>query len=81
MAHLHQSIQFWFSWRYQLREFGGDYCVIAIDMRGYGDTTRPKNKWDYSLDHLRKDVVNLISQFGYSKCTLVAHDWGGIVAW
>lgn len=55
--------------------------MIAIDMRGYGDTTRPKNKWDYSLDHLRKDVVNLISQFGYSKCTIVAHDWGGIVAW
>ena len=55
--------------------------MIAIDMRGYGDTTRPPNTWEYNFDKLRMDVVNLISQFGYAKCTLVAHDWGGVVAW
>ena len=64
-----------------MREFSKDYRVIAVDMRGYGDTFRPPNKGDYTFDCLIKDVVALIQQFGYAKCTLVAHDWGGVVAW
>lgn len=81
MLLLHGFPEFWFSWRHQLRAFSSDYRVIAVDMRGYGDTTRPPNKTDYVFDKLRQDVVQLISQFGYAKCTLVAHDWGGVIAW
>ena len=55
--------------------------MIAIDMRGYGDTFRPTDKTDYEFDILRQDIVELIVMFGYAKCTLVAHDWGGVIAW
>ena len=73
--------QVWFSWHYQLPEFNKDYHVVAIDMRGYGETDRPPNKCDYTIDLLSQDIVELIPALGYSKCTLVAHDWGGAVAW
>ena len=55
--------------------------MIAIDMRGYGDTQRPPRVRDYSFEKLTKDIVELVSQFGYAKCTLVAHDWGGVIGW
>ena len=74
-------LQFWFSWRYQLPEFNKDYHVVAIDMRGYGETDRPPNKNDYTIDLLTQDIVELIPALGHSKCNLVAHDWGGVVAW
>ena len=50
-------------------------------MRGYGETDRPPNKMDYTFDKLKQDIVELIPALGYSKCTLVSHDWGGVVAW
>ena len=73
--------QFWFTWRYQLPEFSKDYHVVAIDMRGYGETERPPNKSDYTIDLLTQDIAELIPALGHSKCILVAHDWGGRVAW
>ena len=62
-------------------EFSKDYRVVAIDMRGYGETERPPKKTDYTLDKLSQDIVELVPSLGYSKCTLVSHDWGGAVAW
>ena len=55
--------------------------MVAIDLRGYGETDRPPNKSDYTADLLIKDVVELIPALGHSKCTLVGHDGGGITAW
>ena len=55
--------------------------MVAIDMRGYGETERPPNKNDYTIDLLTQDIVELIPALGHSKCTLVSHDWGGMVAW
>ena len=49
--------------------------------RGYSETERPPNKQDYRIDLLKQDIVELIPALGYSSCTLVAHDWGGVVAW
>ncbi len=81
MLFLHGFPEFWFSWRHQMREFSKDYRVVAIDMRGYGETDRPPNQLDYAKSHLVRDVSELISALGYTSCVLVGHDWGGAVAW
>jgi pimeloyl-ACP methyl ester carboxylesterase len=81
MLFLHGFPEFWFSWRYQLKEFQKDYYTVAVDMRGYGESDHPLDKKGYSIGNLVKDIVELISALGYSKCTLVAHDWGGVIAW
>ena len=49
--------------------------------RGYGDTDRPEGVKNYTLDKLVEDIADLIPALGYSACVLVAHDWGGVVAW
>ena len=50
-------------------------------MRGYGETDRPLNTLDYTLPNLYQDIVELIPALGHSTAILVAHDWGGAIAW
>ncbi len=56
------------------------YRVWAVNQRGYGQTTRPRETAAYSLDALTGDVAGLIDAAGPSEVTLLAHDWGGFVA-
>jgi pimeloyl-ACP methyl ester carboxylesterase len=70
-----------FSWRHQLRKFSRDYRVVAIDMRGYGESDKPRGLSSYVMDELVADLKSLIVELGYSSATMVAHDWGGAIAW
>jgi pimeloyl-ACP methyl ester carboxylesterase len=64
-----------------LREFSGDYHVVAVDLRGYGDTDHPPSVSDYFITNLTRDVVELIRALGHEKAIVVSHDWGAIIAW
>lgn len=79
---LHGFPECWFSWRHQmplLARLG--YRVWAPDLRGYGRTDRPPRMQDYSLEKLMDDVAGLIDASGARSTTVLAHDWGAIVAW
>ena len=79
---LHGFPELHYSWRHQmpaLAEMG--YRVWAPNMRGYGGTDRPEGKIAYRLENLAADVAALIDASGASEVTLIAHDWGAIVAW
>jgi len=54
---------------------------IWIVYRGYGDSERPPHQTEYQMNTLIQDIAELIPALGYSSCVLVAHDWGGIIAW
>lgn len=69
------------SWRAQLAGLGDRYRVVAPDMRGYGGTDAPARVADYRMEHLYRDVVELIDVLGGEPVHLVGHDWGGAVAW
>ena len=81
MLMLHGFPEFWYSWRHQITEFARDYHVVAIDMRGYNDSDKPKAVSAYKMSELLADVEGVISNLGYEDCILVAHDWGGAIAW
>lgn len=81
MLFLHGFPEFWYSWRHQINEFAKDYKVVAIDMRGYNDSDKPKEKSAYVMSEFVKDVEGVITALGYERCVLVAHDWGGAIAW
>ncbi|XP_048670419.1 epoxide hydrolase 4 isoform X2 [Marmota marmota marmota] len=81
MLLLHGFPEFWYSWRYQLREFKSEYRVVALDLRGYGETDAPSHPDNYKLDCLITDIKDILDSLGYSKCVLIGHDWGGMIAW
>jgi pimeloyl-ACP methyl ester carboxylesterase len=43
--------------------------------------TSPQGVEQYQLSVLASDVQQAVQALGHSSCTLVAHDWGGTVAW
>ncbi|MEL6495434.1 MAG: alpha/beta hydrolase [Cyanobacteria bacterium J06623_7] len=81
MLMLHGFPEFWYSWRHQINEFSTDYHVVAVDLRGYNDSDKPKELEAYQMSELIEDVRGVITGLGYTECLLVAHDWGGAIAW
>lgn len=41
-----------------------NFRVIAVDMRGYGDSDKPKNVTDYTIDKMVADIRSLITELG-----------------
>ena len=60
-------------------QFG--WRAVAPDMRGYGDTDRPKAISAYEVQYLIDDVAALFEALGAKRRILIGHDWGGVVAW
>ena len=63
-------------------EHGGYRCV-APNLRGYGGSSAPREVSDYRAKHLIGDLLALMEKESGSAplAALVAHDWGGAVAW
>lgn len=56
--------------------------VVAIDQRGYSDSDKPSGVAPYRLERLAADVADAVKALGHDRVgVLVAHDWGGNVAW
>ena len=71
-----------YSWRYQMKLLADlGYRVWAPDLRGYGETDKPARVSAYRIQDLVLDVAGLIDAAGAESVTLIAHDWGGVVAW
>jgi len=81
MLFLHGLPELWYSWRYQMKEFSQSYRVVAVDLRGFGESDKPTRVSDYFIETVAGDIAELISTLNYQKCILVAHDWGGAIAW
>jgi epoxide hydrolase 4 len=78
---LHGFPEFWYEWKDQLAEFGKDHLAVAPDMRGYNLSEKPTEVDQYQVKYLVEDVRALADHLGRKKFVLVAHDWGGAVAW
>jgi epoxide hydrolase 4 len=78
---LHGFPEFWYEWKNQLAVFGQDHLAVAPDMRGYNLSAKPSAVDQYQVKYLIEDVRALALHLGHKKFTLVAHDWGGAVAW
>jgi pimeloyl-ACP methyl ester carboxylesterase len=61
----------------------GGYFCIAPNLRGFEQSSAPADPKAYRAKHLVQDIAALVAQVapGGQLEALVAHDWGGAVAW
>ena len=78
---VHGFPEFWYSWRNQLSEFSTDYRCVAIDLRGFNLSSQPTDVAAYKAALLVADLCSVIDQLGAPVHAVIAHDWGGAVAW
>ena len=78
---VHGFPEFWYEWEKQLIEFGKDYQAVAPDMRGFNLSSKPADIEKYHVNDLIEDLRALAEHLGFEKFIIVAHDWGGAVAW
>ncbi|MBB5160746.1 alpha/beta fold hydrolase [Mycobacterium sp. AZCC_0083] len=72
----------WYSWRHQLPAVAAaGFRAVAMDMRGYGETTAPASTDAYTLSHMVGDVVALVAALDEEQAVVVGHDWGAPIAW
>ncbi|XP_063709836.1 epoxide hydrolase 1-like [Culicoides brevitarsis] len=81
MLFVHGFPEFWYSWRHQLKEFSKDYWCIALDMRGYNESDKPKGIENYSIDCMTSDIREVVRKLDREKFILVCHDWGSVIGW
>jgi pimeloyl-ACP methyl ester carboxylesterase len=79
---VHGFPELWYSWRHQIAHFSKlGYQVAALDVRGYGGSSKPREIAAYSLRNLASDVAAAIDQLGDGSAILFGHDWGAPIVW
>jgi pimeloyl-ACP methyl ester carboxylesterase len=69
------------AWRRQLPALAERFRVVAPDLRGFGESDKPKGVAAYRTSVVADDIVGLVRAFGAERAHIVGHDWGGGVAW
>src|SRR5579859_6607434 len=73
---LHGFPEFWYEWKNQLEEFGGDHLAVAPDLPGYNLSDKPAELDCYRSRILIEDIRALADHFRHDqKFILVGHDW------
>ncbi|MEO8836607.1 MAG: alpha/beta fold hydrolase [Caldimonas sp.] len=81
LVFLHGFPEAAFVWDEMLERFAGRYRCVAPNLRGYERSTSPAQVGAYRAKHLMADIAGLIGALGAPVEALVAHDWGGALAW
>ncbi len=63
------------------RPENGGYRCVAPNLRGFEQSSQPADVQQYRPKYLVQDIAALIQCEGAPLECLVAHDWGGAVAW
>jgi pimeloyl-ACP methyl ester carboxylesterase len=77
---VHGFPQFWWGWHRQLLDLAdAGFRAVAVDLRGYGASDKPPRGYDSPT--LAADIAALVTSLGESRATIVAHGFGGTLAW
>jgi pimeloyl-ACP methyl ester carboxylesterase len=71
--------QTWYAWRYVMPVLAEQYTVLALDMRGLGDSDKPE--CGYDTRSVAGDIYELVKQLNWQRIFLVGHDVGSWVAY
>ncbi len=77
---LHGWPETWYEWRHVMPALAQNYTVVAPDLRGLGDSSKPVTGYDGNTT--AEDIYQLVSQLGLGqKIYLVGHDVGAQTAY
>jgi non-heme chloroperoxidase len=66
-------------WKHQVSGLSDRYHVIAVDMRGHGESDKPNH--GYTIQRLAKDVQDLLAARNLTNATVMGHSMGCSVMW
>lgn len=75
---LHGWPQTWREWRKLMPLLADDYRLIAPDLPGLGDSSKPAD--GYAKQTIARDLLEMCEQLQLDRFHLVGHDWGGPTA-
>ncbi len=79
---IHGWPELWYSWRHQMSYFAErGFRVGAMDVRGYGGSSKPDDIASYALTQLCADAAAVIDALGDGEAIVFGHDWGAPIAW
>ncbi|KAF2886422.1 hypothetical protein ILUMI_19751 [Ignelater luminosus] len=78
---LHGFPDCWLSWRYQIPILSTYFRVIAIDLKGFGDSEKPMWHRSYRIELILEELRQFISVLGVSYCSIIGHDLGALIGW
>ena len=78
---VHGFPEAWFAWEAQLEAFGARFYAVALDLRGFNLSDKPVDVNAYRARKVAEDLELMIAHLGYGESRIVAHDWGGAIAW
>jgi pimeloyl-ACP methyl ester carboxylesterase len=76
---LHGWPETWYAWRHVMPALAQNYTVIAPDLRGLGDSSKPTTGYDGKT--VAEDIHQLVTQLGFNTIFLVGHDIGTQIAY
>jgi pimeloyl-ACP methyl ester carboxylesterase len=78
---VHGFPESWYSWRRQLPALAAaGYRAVAVDIRGYGRSSKPAHPAAYRMVELVEDNVAVVHALGEHSAIVVGHDWGATIA-
>ncbi|GAB2505097.1 alpha/beta hydrolase [Nocardia heshunensis] len=78
---LHGWPETWRAWSKIAPDLAADHTVVAIDLRGFGDSGfAPKDDGGYTALAVASDVHAAVQQLQLGRIDLAGHDWGGQIA-
>src|SRR5947199_6005509 len=77
---LHGFPESWLMWRLVLPELLASHRVVAVDLRGYGDSAKPPPEAGYDKGTMAADIRALARHLGLGRLVLIGHDRGARVA-
>ena len=69
----------WYHWRKLIPLLADRYTVIAPDLRGFGESSKPASGYDTRT--IAADVRALVRQLGLGRAFVVGHDMGAVHAY
>jgi haloacetate dehalogenase len=81
---LHGSPQTLLMWHLVAPKLAEEFAVVATDLRGYGDSSKPETDGEhtpYSKRAMAEDQIGVMKHFGFDRFALCGHDRGGRVGY